>query len=351
MYESEIEEGYDMLLAPEKTSVEHVLRRLKKIGVPEDGRWQTLILYLRYISDYSYLTNNQKEKIQALLIGVIKKKKFDAQEYDRIIKELGNIFFEPYKEKINESLKETTELIKKFAEISILRRKHIESLEQHTISIIEKTDDIEVSIEKIKRAFKKVISLIDSDVKKLYEEVQLDGLTSLYNRKFLDIYLHKILKKCHKNRIPCCILMFDIDDFKNINDKYGHRIGDQALIMVAKIIKSKGEKYLTKATKGNFFAARYGGEEFCIVLEDFDQSKGYEFAELIRSGVEKYNFIIRDSEGNVVESGIKITISGGVSTTYDGLKSCDKMIEEADKALYIAKKKGKNRVEVFSADG
>lgn len=68
-------EDYNMLLASEKASVITVLSYLKRIGVPEDGRWQTLILYLRYISDYNYLTLSQKQQIQELLISVIKKKK------------------------------------------------------------------------------------------------------------------------------------------------------------------------------------------------------------------------------------------------------------------------------------
>ncbi len=338
---------FKMLMAPENTSVEKVLPYLKKIGIPQEGRWQTLILYLRYISDYSYLSDVQKQKIQKLLIDVVTKRKFDNDEYNTIMKKIGNILFEPYKEKIKDALKESTELLKKFGEISQLRKKHIENLEQNTIEIIERTDDIELSIKKIRKAFKKVVNLIDEDIKRLYEEVNIDGLTSLYNRKFLDSYFDKILHKCNKNKIPCCVLMFDIDDFKYINDKYGHRVGDQALIIVAKIIKQKTEKYLIDIGKGNIFPIRYGGEEFCLIAEGFYSSKGYEIGEMIRKGVEKYDFIVRDKDGNVVDSGVKITISGGVSTTYDGKKSGAELIEEADIALYRAKRSGKNRIEMY----
>ena len=192
------EEGVvKMLMVPEKTSVENILPYLKKIGIPQEGRWQTLVLYLRYISDYSYLSDIQKQKIQKLLIDVVTKRKFDSDEYNTIMQKIGNILFEPYKEKIKEALKESAELLKKFGEISKLRKKHIESLEQNTIEIIERTDDIELSIKKIRKAFKKVVNLIDEDIKRLYEEVNIDGLTSLYNRKFLDSYFDKILNKCN----------------------------------------------------------------------------------------------------------------------------------------------------------
>lgn len=331
-----------------KSGVENVLVQLKKIGVPNDGRWQTLILYLRFIAEYNYLTVNQKQKIQELLVSVLKNKKFDNVEYNKVNKELGKILFEPYKMKLKEALKESTELIKKFAEMSTLRKKHIENLEQNTIQIIEKSDDIEDSIKKIKEAFKQVIELMDNDIKALYDEIKMDGLTSLYNRKFLDKHLNEIVHKCKQNKIPCVIMMLDIDDFKNINDKYGHTIGDQALKMVSNIIKKKGEEYLLKKNRGNFFPARYGGEEFCIVLENFELNESVELAEKIRSGIEKYNFVIRNGEGKVVEDGIKITLSIGLAQLREDIGG-DSWIERADQALYMAKSLGKNRVEVYKA--
>ncbi|WP_461832854.1 GGDEF domain-containing protein [Desulfothermus sp.] len=345
------DKGSDIMFSsPEGTSVVTVLNYLRNIGVPEDGKWQTLILYLRYIAEYSYLTLSQKQKIQELLIDVIKGKKFDEEEYNNVNKALGDILFEPYKKKLEEVVKESHELAKKFAEMSNLRKKHIEDLEQHTIEIIEKTDDIEITIKKIKQSFKRVLNLIEEDIKNLYEDVNIDGLTSLYNRKFLDINLDRILKKCQKNNMPCCILMFDIDDFKKINDTYGHRVGDQALKIVAKIIKNRGEKFLLKNKRGNFFATRYGGEEFCVILEGYESKEGYNFGEDIRKGIAKYNFIVRSVDGEVVESGIKVTVSGGVSSTYRGDKLGEALIEEADQSLYRAKRSGKNRIEVYGVN-
>jgi len=345
------DKGSDIMFSsPEGTSVVTVLNYLRNIGVPEDGKWQTLILYLRYIAEYSYLTLSQKQKIQELLIDVIKGKKFDEDEYNKVNKALGDILFEPYKKKLEEVVKESHELAKKFAEMSNLRKKHIEDLEQHTIEIIEKTDDIEITIKKIKQSFKRVLNLIEEDIRNLYEDVNIDGLTSLYNRKFLDINLDRILKKCQENSMPCCILMFDIDDFKKINDTYGHRVGDQALKIVAKIIKNRGEKFLLKNKRGNFFATRYGGEEFCVILEGYESKEGYNFGEDIRKGIAKYNFIVRSVDGEVVESGIKVTVSGGVSSTYNGDKLGETLIEEADQALYRAKRSGKNRIEVYGVN-
>jgi len=340
----------DFFMETREQTIEEVIAVLKKIGVPDDLRWQTLILYLRYIKEYKYLSPSQKEKIQKLLIGVIKRKKFDEDEYNKVMKELENIFFQPYKEKLKESVKETSELLKKFAEMSELRKKHVESLEQTTIEIIEKTDDISLSIEKIREAFRTVVQLIEEDINKLYNEVKLDSLTSLYNRKFLDIYLNKIVHKCVKHNIPYSLVMFDIDFFKHINDKYGHRIGDQALIKIARIINTEGEKFLKEKGRGNFFAARYGGEEFCVVLEGFGGKDAKEFAERVRKTVERYNFVIRDIDGKIVESGIKITISAGVCCVRDFNNRVDGLflIEMADRALYMAKNSGRNKVVLYS---
>ena len=319
---------------------------LKKMGVPEDSKWQTLILYLQHIAEFNYLTLSQKKKIKKLLIEIINKNKFDDKEYNKINRKLGNIFFEPYKKKLENIVKEFNEVVKNFVKISKVRKKYIENLGQHTIDIIKETEDIELTIEKVRQAFKQTLNLIEEDIKNLYESVNIDSLTSLYNRKFFDTNLERILNKCKKNGLPCCILMFDIDDFKKINDTYGHKIGDQALKIVAKIIKKQAEKLLLNNSKGNLIPIRYGGEEFCVILEGYESKEGYNFGESIRKSIEKYNFIIRSVDGEVLKSGIKITVSGGVSSAYNGEKLGEILIEEADQALYKAKKSGKNRIEV-----
>jgi diguanylate cyclase (GGDEF)-like protein len=125
-------------------------------------------------------------------------------------------------------------------------------------------------------------------------------------------------------------LLLDIDNFKEINDKYGHQKGDEILKKLAWIIK--------KATRDTDLVGRYGGEEFIIALNETPKSSAYEVAERIRQTIQKKQLM-----GNLRE----LTVSIGISSYPQDSKWIEEIINKADDALYEAKDKGKNRVEVF----
>lgn len=123
------------------------------------------------------------------------------------------------------------------------------------------------------------------------------------------------------------VVMFDIDHFKQVNDQYGHPVGDKVL--------KKFSHILINSIPSNAHAIRYGGEEFLIVLPEKDAKETFKIAEKIRKKVE--------SELRIKEIKRKITVSGGVQE-YSKKMSKNTLINEADKNLYIAKEKGRNRI-------
>ncbi len=141
--------------------------------------------------------------------------------------------------------------------------------------------------------------------------------------------------------------MLDIDHFKNFNDTYGHRIGDQALATAAKLIRAHGDE-MTKDGIA-YLPARYGGEEFVVILPRSNKVRAETIAEQLRRMIERYNFMIRDTHGEVLKRGIRITVSIGVAQMSDKWKGAfaDNLVESADRALYQAKGAGRNRVAVF----
>lgn len=151
-----------------------------------------------------------------------------------------------------------------------------------------------------------------------------DGLTGLWNRKYMDDYLKNTILKNYES---FSLLMIDIDCFKKFNDKYGHQVGDKILKLLATII----QKVIDVGT----IPTRYGGEEFLIIFPNMDIEGSYQVAEKIRIMVEKKLRI----------PGIKesVTISGGLST-YTKNKSIHQLISESDLNLYKAKKSGKNKI-------
>lgn len=170
----------------------------------------------------------------------------------------------------------------------------------------------------------------------LFKEVEYraayDVLTEVFNRREI---IRRGLGIYKKEKETMCLVMIDIDNFKNINDTYGHAMGDEVLKVVASTMR--------KSVRDEDFIGRYGGEEFLIVLPCTTLEQAYNIAEQIREDVEK----IELQYHRHVE--IKISVSIGV-TNYKGLKdNFEEMIKCADTALYQAKEEGKNRVKIYQS--
>ena len=155
-----------------------------------------------------------------------------------------------------------------------------------------------------------------------------DGLTQLYNRRHFDELLYKEIKRYNRKKyIALTLMMIDIDDFKDINDRYGHLAGDNVLVEIGRIIKESVRETDT--------VARYGGEELAVVMPDARIESAAYKAELIRRKIEA-----KDFSGH--EGRFHITISIGLAAYGSGAPHA--LIRAADDALYKAKRAGKNRV-------
>jgi diguanylate cyclase (GGDEF)-like protein len=153
-----------------------------------------------------------------------------------------------------------------------------------------------------------------------------DQLTGAFNRyKFLECLDHE-LKRCKRSKAPLCLLMLDIDHFKEVNDTWGHSIGDQVLKeLVQTIVKNLREADIL---------TRWGGEEFIVLTPDTDRQGGLALAERLREAVSEHAF---PKVGSV-------TISLGLAQ-HEEEDTADSLISRADRQMYRAKDKGRNRVE------
>lgn len=157
-----------------------------------------------------------------------------------------------------------------------------------------------------------------------------DGLTGLYNQRAFQSFLTKLFPKDQQEQLSLIIL--DIDFFKHFNDTNGHLLGNQVLIQLASVI--------TSSIREHDVAFRFGGEEFVVLLPNTTKLQASEIAEVLRKNVEQTEF---PSGGN--QPGGRLTVSLGVSTSTGIAASTSyELFDRADKALYEAKDKGKNRV-------
>lgn len=163
--------------------------------------------------------------------------------------------------------------------------------------------------------------------------VGIDGLTEINNRRNLDRLLDIEWKRAKRNNSYLSFVMMDVDYFKPYNDNYGHAKGDEVLKSIAKAISRQ-------LRRPSDLVARYGGEEFALILPETDKEGGKIIGEKVRKAVDELEFKHKYSKA---ASNITISVGGVTTSTYDG-KSKD-LIEGADKALYMAKELGRNRVE------
>lgn len=170
--------------------------------------------------------------------------------------------------------------------------------------------------------------------KKLAKMAVTDGLTMLFNRRYFQDSLTREFRRLARHRaLPLLALaMIDIDHFKRLNDTHGHQAGDQVLKGLGKVLKN--------CVRLTDIIARYGGEEFVIVMPETDAEGMAVVAERIRSSVESMETMYAGSV-------IKVTVSIGVASYPDGdIRSEDELVKAADKALYVAKDQGRNRIVV-----
>jgi len=164
---------------------------------------------------------------------------------------------------------------------------------------------------------------------KTLKESKYDGLTGLLNRQALDEVLVNELNRAKRHKEALSLIFFDLDNFKRVNDTYGHLAGDEALKAVAKVLLI--EKRLED------LAGRYGGEELVLLLPETSKENSRIIGERIRKGVEELTIKWNDKN-------IKLTISGGLSAYPEEADSVTALVQTADEAVQRAKDMGKNRV-------
>jgi len=175
------------------------------------------------------------------------------------------------------------------------------------------------------------IELLRKELEDARREASTDPLTGLLNRRAFTTVLTNAIIKAQSEGHPICLLMLDLDHFKNINDTYGHLVGDKVLRFIGRL--------LAQVVKGQDTLCRFGGEEFAILLPDTALHGAIRVAETIHGRLNGSHLRLTDS-GQLLG---KLTASIGVACYREG-ESIDEFIQRADKALYEAKRQGRNRV-------
>jgi len=229
--------------------------------------------------------------------------------------------------------------------------KHLSSLDETPVLIVSALEDVATKVKGLDiGAEDYIVKPVDKDelrarlrvaIRKIEEQKNLrssldsayqdsitDAMTGLYNRRYLDEHLSREFAGAKRDGRIFSLLVIDVDDFKQVNDVYGHIAGDGVLRKIGKIVKDR--------TRPSDMPARFGGEEFVVYLSNTPIEKALTVAEKLRAEVERCEFEEVTGRG--------ITVSIGVAQSDGSDKTKEDMIERADQALYNAKRSGKNKV-------
>ncbi len=304
--------------------------------------------YERWFYVFCHITENSLDLNDLEILGVFKE--IYNAPYDEI-KEKSPEDLQIKQKGIVKKLVRIADTIEyKLAEVIATLDSHNHSLDSHKNEIAQ--DEEYIEDQKLKETLQKILDeleklrheneMLSSELRKYHADVirlqgelmtarteaEIDFLTGLLNRRRFERALLEMLNEYQRRGYPFALILLDIDDFKSINDTYGHPAGDQLLKEVALILKT--------FLRANNIAARLGGEEFAILVPGATAKEGEIIANRLRSAMEHRNFID-------LEKDIHITASFGVTAPHTD-DTIDTILERADKALYEAKKQGKNRV-------
>ena len=199
--------------------------------------------------------------------------------------------------------------------------------------IIEEIVKVRVNSQSLKLAvseYKKTTQSLSVKLEETEAKSLVDSLTNVLNRNAYNMKIIQKMREFSQSKNYFCLLVLDIDHFKKFNDTYGHKAGDRVLKSVAAAVQD--------SLRASDLVFRYGGEEFVVILNGIQGDNAFKLAEKIRQGVEKEYFVDKEKK-------LKVTISLGIACVTEGETELE-LFERADKAMYVAKRKGRNRVEL-----
>lgn len=243
-----------------------------------------------------------------------------ASSLQGVLEDVGS-----YDQTLDECIEEIT-AVDELKDIALIKDRIVKAAKKSKSKIQAFKMDLQIS--------RKASSDLSEKLKETQSKVVIDSLTRILNRSAYDMRIAQTIHSFHRSGNPVCLIIIDIDNFKIFNDTHGHKAGDKVLCSIAATMKNS-----IRASDQIF---RYGGEEFVVLLYDSTYEIGVRVAEKIRSEVKRDFFVYQEKE-------LKVTISLGVAVLHEG-DTEESVFERADKAMYEAKRNGRDRVEVSPED-
>ncbi|HAA04292.1 MAG TPA: hypothetical protein DCE18_13035 [Syntrophobacteraceae bacterium] len=297
----------------------------------------------RLIGAYLDATTEERQKI-ALFVGELRNNFTEMETLllsslsDGQDSHEANVEFSQTLRQQMDDIKESVNISKTIEEVRGLVsiklqviRSALEEKRKHEEALIEQSNLKMKELQQHLQNMRNEITQIQERTKSLEQEVLLDGLTNIHNRRAYEMRVDEELQRLLRYNHIFSLIVFDVDHFKRVNDEFGHRAGDKCLCEIVKRVRASLRKV--------DFLARYGGEEFVVILPGTPRENGRVVAEKLRQQIERTAFLFQGSR-------VPVTISLGVTQAEPSDSDPQSVFARADEAMYEAKREGRNQVGV-----
>ncbi|MFZ7125670.1 MAG: GGDEF domain-containing protein [Desulfobacterales bacterium] len=283
---------------------------------------------------------NHFENLKPVVLDFIQRQKTYIQEREDELKEIidlltqGMVSLNSDNEVYHRKIFEQSEKLEKITLLDDIKK--IKSTLALQIETIKETIRQKQAREQTQvAALSEKVDSLNVELQKVREDALTDALTGVNNRRAFDQTLRQYLERNLVRKAPFSLLLIDIDNFKQLNDRFGHLVGDRVLAAVA--------DDCSRIIRSDDFIARYGGEEFAILLPGASRKNAVKKAQTICRRIAATRYEMNEDDAGA-DSHLSITISMGVAAFERG-DTCQSLLDRADQALYRAKQTGRNKVE------
>lgn len=323
---------------------------LRNANVPLDDKWPLLILYLRGIGSNPLLGQVQKNDLQQVMLRLLHHRNYTEEAYLAALTQVHRILNSKCEQKLQEIAREAEALAKEVGTLLGRQKEHVKTVSEQVEHDIALGLDPKKILTGVRSSLKDLMAKMEQDTLALTELSHKDSLTGLANRRALEAFLEESVALWQKNNTPVAAIMLDVDNFKRCNDTYGHSVGDLVLQAIARRLEKVAAMVTGSTTSA--LAARFGGEEFLLIIRGSQAEAASFVAEQVRLLVEATP--VHTSFGLQGEAAppVKVTVSLGISHLWHGWNNSfeTNLLDAADKALYVAKKQGRNRTVAFAPE-
>lgn len=345
------------------TGLDGVQAVLERLGVADDADWLAVVLFARnLVSAMDLFSEEQKAKLQATVFEQMGKRPLDRKRFTHIVRTIQTFLLDnpkmaDLKSQLANERHDYTSLYEEMGKVvtdiqqsSEARESDIQRMGADTERDIAAAGSRAEVVHRLRGMVTEMVTQARAEARtwqeranQLEHTANFDALLSeLYSRRALDAQLGVARERCRKENTPLSLMFIDVDRFKDVNDTYGHQVGDGVLRVLAAVLSAHALQF-----KG--YAARFGGEELVVLCEGLAEAEAVTRAEDIRQDVARCPFMphLTSTENSPT---LHITVSIGVAQISPGQSVAD-MILAADQAMYAAKAQGRNRVVGYSTLG